>query len=343
MKILLATPVYPPEIGTVPTYVEKLSKHLASRHALTTVAYTSMRNAVEGKLYGISKRWPLVIRLFLFFITIIRNRHNTDILYAVNAMAAGLPGALACKLTQIPLVIRYLGDESEARKAQKYTKRIMGAIQGFVLTQARAVAVVSEQKRELLIARYRLDPRRVFVVYHVADDLPYIPFETTKDATQLFISANKIPAKEFAWITSALEIVAHTIPGVHFVPINPESISGIEKAYLRIQSGLAIVPNEQELPQSVLDGYMAKLPIVTIDTEAVREYVDDNETGLLVERGNVQALAEACGRILLDENFKEKLIRGGEEKLADSFSWVTHIARLETILESVLLKPTNKV
>src|SRR4051812_10171387 len=116
MKIVLATPIYPPEIGGPATYTKELAERLHNRHELTIVAYTDVQEAFPGtKLVAVSKRRPLAIRLIKFFLAVLKVSRNADLIYVQNAMAAGLPVVLASMITDKPFILKFVGDEAWER------------------------------------------------------------------------------------------------------------------------------------------------------------------------------------------------------------------------------------
>ncbi|MFZ3044224.1 MAG: hypothetical protein WA058_03935, partial [Minisyncoccia bacterium] len=67
MKIILATPVYPPEIGGPATYTKELATRLRGEHEIVIVAYASTSEILSGTtLYVASKRRPLPLRLLKY-------------------------------------------------------------------------------------------------------------------------------------------------------------------------------------------------------------------------------------------------------------------------------------
>jgi glycosyltransferase involved in cell wall biosynthesis len=77
-------------------------------------------------------------------------------------------------------------------------------------------------------------------------------------------------------------------------------------------------------------------PTVASDAPGLRESVLDGRTGLLVPHGDVEALADALARLLVDEGLRARLGRAGVE-FAGEFSWDVSASRWEALLERVCL------
>ena len=68
MKIVIATPLYPPEIAESAIYSKKISELLTKEGNETTViTYTKIPEEIVGvKIISINKQMPLPIRLFVY-------------------------------------------------------------------------------------------------------------------------------------------------------------------------------------------------------------------------------------------------------------------------------------
>jgi glycosyltransferase involved in cell wall biosynthesis len=73
----------------------------------------------------------------------------------------------------------------------------------------------------------------------------------------------------------------------------------------------------------------AGVPIVATRVAGIPEVVEEGKTGLLVERGNASALAEAILRLLEDDHLRNSMGQAGRQRVLENFSW-------ETITENVL-------
>ena len=72
---------------------------------------------------------------------------------------------------------------------------------------------------------------------------------------------------------------------------------------------------------SLLEAMACGVPCVSSWRDAIPEIVTDGETGLLVEPGDVTALAEALERLLLDEPLRRAMGVRGRERVLRAFRW----------------------
>ena len=85
---------------------------------------------------------------------------------------------------------------------------------------------------------------------------------------------------------------------------------------------------------TVIEAGACGTPSVASDAPGLREAVRDGETGLLVPHGDVDALAGAIRRLVMDAELRGRL-GAGARRYAESLSWDTTSAAVERFLLSV--------
>jgi glycosyltransferase involved in cell wall biosynthesis len=84
---------------------------------------------------------------------------------------------------------------------------------------------------------------------------------------------------------------------------------------------LLVLPSHNEgLPMCILEGMAAGLPVVATRVGSIPEVVLDQETGLLVQPGSPQILADAIGSMLGDYEWASRLGESGRERVAQHYS-----------------------
>ncbi|MEN9913075.1 MAG: hypothetical protein RLY66_483 [Candidatus Parcubacteria bacterium] len=231
MKIVIATPIYPPEIGGPATYTKELCERLHSVHDITVVAYTDVGAAFEGtKLVPVSKRRPLPIRLAFYILAVFKAARGADLIYVQNAMASGLPVAIVCTILHKPFVLKFVGDEAWERATQKrltnkrleeflahpdgtWKIRAMMRIQGWVLRRAACVTTPSAYLSEELIKTYGVLADRAIVNYNAAEETEVLPFEPKPPvAHQIAVTARLTAWKGIDGIIRAMAIIRKKYP-----------------------------------------------------------------------------------------------------------------------------------
>ncbi len=99
MKVVVATGIYPPDIGGPALYaagVEASLKKLGHTPVLV--------------LFGGLKKYPSGLRHLLYVFTLFGAARGADAIFAFDTYSVGVPAALVARLRGIPLVIRIGGD-----------------------------------------------------------------------------------------------------------------------------------------------------------------------------------------------------------------------------------------
>jgi len=376
MKIILATPIYPPEIGGPATYTVEIAKRLRGEHDILVVAYSDKGEEVEGtRLVRVIKDRSLPLRLISFFFTLIRAAKGADVIYAQNAMAAGLPAMLVGKLRNIPVVIKFVGDEAweRATQSRQTTKRLeeflahpdggvkirlMKWVQGVVLRNVAIVTTPSAYLRDALVREYGVHPERGVVNYNAVEDIP-VDASIVRTPYQIITTARLTAWKGVDGIIRAVSILAAKFPQVKLVvagdgPEKEPLMRLVQEKKLekhtdflgRVEHDIALRRQQESvlqvlnstyegLPHIVLESFATKTPIVATNIPGTNETVYHEKTGLLVETGDDVGLAQAITRVFEDVSLREKIVEGGTKLLQEKFSWQSHISNLLAIFRGL--------
>lgn len=110
MKVVLATGIYPPDIGGPATYVHKLAQALAERKAeVTVVTYGEGDTAGKIPVYRASKKGGPIARWRRFAKLLREHAGDADILYCTSSVSCGVPLWMA-KLKHPRKILRLGGD-----------------------------------------------------------------------------------------------------------------------------------------------------------------------------------------------------------------------------------------
>ncbi len=235
MKIVLATPLYPPEIGGPATYVKELSERLCHTHEVTIVAYATTAEHIPGThLVTVSKRQILPLRLLKFTYALFKATRGKDVIYVQNGVAAGLPAVIVSKLRNIPVVVKFVGDEAWERATQlRFTTKqledflakpegsakikFIMRIQGFVLRRVQAVTTPSAYLTEALIRSYGIARTSAVVNYNAAEKAENLPFAVEQKKHQLVVTARLVEWKGVAGIIRATALLTKEFPDTHLL------------------------------------------------------------------------------------------------------------------------------
>jgi hypothetical protein len=115
MRVVLATPLYPPDIAGPAPYVKELAKRLSKDHDVTVVAYGRMPEKVEGvRIIAVPKDRPMLSRLAAFYRALREAAKDADIVIAENGSSVELPASLIGKR-----LILHMGDAAAHEHANQ--------------------------------------------------------------------------------------------------------------------------------------------------------------------------------------------------------------------------------
>lgn len=141
MRMLIVTPLYPPDIAPLAVYVKEFAKRFSSRADITILAYAHIPEKIEDvRIVTVTKNIPLLFRLVSFTYTLWKESRKADIIFIQNGASVELPASVVSLVSNTPQIIR-LGDTVALRSAK--ARWVLGAILKFVLF--RATQIVDEQ------------------------------------------------------------------------------------------------------------------------------------------------------------------------------------------------------
>ena len=171
MRIVLATSIYPPEIGGPSFYAESLKRALEKQG-----------HRVDVVLYGNLKKFPSGIRHLLYALKLYRVAKSAEAIIGLDTFSVGVPLGIVAPFLRIPVIVRAGGDfvwEQFTNAHSKdfitlpdfyrYTDRwalkekVLFRLIRFALSRL-TVVFSSAWQRDLWILPYRLDPARVHVI-----------------------------------------------------------------------------------------------------------------------------------------------------------------------------------
>ena len=134
MKVLIVTPLYPPEVADAAAYTKELARRISKDHEVTVVAYAHLPEKVpDVSVVTIDKRQPRLARLRAFRKELARAVKHTDVVLAINGASVELPLLLTHLSKSVRLIFCIADATAHARAG--FIERLM---------LARADAVVRE-------------------------------------------------------------------------------------------------------------------------------------------------------------------------------------------------------
>lgn len=117
----------------------------------------------------------------------------------------------------------------------------------------------------------------------------------------------------------------------------PGWVDGVAKEALLASASIYVLPSHNEnFPVSVLEAMARALPVVTTRVGGIPELVRDGIDGLLVEPGDVAALASALASLASDQELQRRLGASGRSRIETTFSPDVVLPRLYAVYDGVL-------
>lgn len=332
MKILLATPLYPPEIGGPATYAKLLATELPKRGVeIEILPFSTVRHLPKG------------IRHIAYFLKVVRRGRNSDIIFAQDIFSVGLPALWAAKLLKKKFIIRVPGDYAWEQAVQRFgvtdniemfqKKRYSRKIE-FLRKLTRGVVkgadiVMTPSAYFTSIVRTWPGGEKAHTVYNgIAIDHMAVKSQEKENRHFTLISAGRlVPWKGFAPLIGLLK--KHPTWCLSVVGDGPERESlksKVESLQLenRVVFTGTLPQNElfQKIAESdvfvlnssfesfsyqVVEAMALGTPVVATKGCNLEEIIHNGKEGILVEQGNTEALESALVSLENDTELRKRL------------------------------------
>lgn len=353
MKIVIATGLYPPQIGGPATYAALLHQTLPERGFEVAVVN-----------FGAVRTYPKGIRHLLYLFRLLKASRGAALIYALDPVSVGFPVLLVSKIVRIPYVVKIVGDYAWEQGTQRYgvsedlaefSKKEEGY--GMVVHALKKVqTAVARHATQVVVPSLYL--KRIVVNWGVSpSDIVVIPnaFEGVSSGGNkaalrtmlgfegaLVVSAGRlVPWKGFATLIAAFADVRKHVPDAKLViagegPEREKLESSIEKygleeaviltgalrqdilhSYIRAADAFVLNTGYEGFSHLLLEVLALETPLITTTAGGNTELVRDGEEALLITYNDKKALTGAIIRLLTDTPLQSMLIRKGKERVGD--------------------------
>ncbi len=93
---------------------------------------------------------------------------------------------------------------------------------------------------------------------------------------------------------------------------------------------------EDAFPNTILEAMACEVPVIASKTGGIPESVVEGQTGLLINPGDEQMLAEAVGRLLQDEGLRRRMGKEGRRRVGQRFNLERSTEVLFNLYQSTL-------
>lgn len=342
MRLLIATPLYPPESGGPATYAKALEDGLPSRGVEVTLIK-----------FGDVREKPKLIRHVSYFWKVYQAAKDADLVLALDPVSVGLPALLAAKLARKKFVVKIVGDYAWEQGRQRFrlwlpleefvrTKDVplpvylLRAVETYVAMRAVAIIVPSEYLKRIVRA-WGVPEERITVIENAKphDAIGALPDSVAGLAGPKIVTAGRlVPWKGMHGVIAAMTYIRERVPAeLIIVGDGPEREALERYARLRLKDGFTFtgaLPHGETLAvmqaadvfvlNSTYEGLSHILlealdlgkAIVATKAGGNSEVIEHGKNGFLISVGDPEALAHACLALLMDPHRRSELEHGAK-------------------------------
>lgn len=349
-RILIATGLFPPQVGGPATYSKLLLEKLPEKGF-----------EVQVESFGRVLNYPKLFRHLIYFFHLLSSGRKTDVIYAQDPVSVGLPALIAARLLGKKFYLKIVGDYAWEQGTQRarvkdllddfstqYNKypvsvRLLKKVQSYVASRADKILVPSNYLKRI-VSNWGISQEKITVAYN-AFHAPRL--DGSKEGIRsslgwqgsIIISAGRlVPWKGFDTLISLMPEVRREIPDAHLYIAG----DGPDREYLQTRADkeaphLVTILGEAEQPalfrmikasdlfvlntsyeglsHQLLEVMALDTPIVTTQVGGNPETIESGVDGILVPYNDKEALKHAIEDLLKNRNKSKKLTSAARGKL----------------------------
>lgn len=376
MKILIATGIFPPQIGGPATYSKLLYDELPKRGV-----------DVEVATFGDYIDRPKLVRHFLYFKEVLRKAANADIVYAQDPVSVGLPALLAAQIRGKKLVLKIVGDYAWEQATQRFgvtdtldkfakgyhqypiAARVLKKVERYVADGADRIIVPSGYLKRI-VTDWGVDPNKIDVVYNGFHLKPSKTLRATLRKSLGFMGSiiitvgRLVPWKGIGLLIDIMPEVIERVPDAKLIVAGDgpdrEKLEGVAKARgvegrvlftgrlpqaelfdcVRAADVFALNTSYEGFSHQILESMALGTPVVTTDVGGNPEVIKHGRSGALLAPNDREGFIEALVGIL-SERAVAFTIAKEAKKAVSRFTDEAMLENLVKVLRAVDATPAK--
>ncbi len=309
------------------------------------------------EVIALSKRGPVDPWLLVRLVRLLHVR-RIDVVHT-HLWGANLWGRLAALVARVPVIM------ATEHNVDTWKRRYHFILDRWLARRTTTLVAVSHQVRRFYEEDHRVGRGRWQVIYNgVAAPatltrrrgVGYRVLGIPEDAPVVGLIGRLVPTKAPELFVEAVAIALRTLPALRGLIVGDGPVRPQTEAYVRerglseriIFTGrrddvsellagmdvLAFSSEREGLSMAMLEGMAAGVPIVATRVGGTPELIESGATGVLVEPGSVEALAEAMATLLQDPARAETIRHAARERIITRFSLSAMVASHEQLYAS---------
>jgi len=359
MKILIATGIYPPEIGGPATYAGLLSEELKRRgEQVIVLPFRDVR------------KYPKIFRHLIYFLKVVSVSKGVDLIFTQDPVSTGIPVILAKFFTGKKVIMRVAGDYAWEQSVQRYGVKesiddfqrksyggmieILRNLQKFSVRHA-DVVVTPSQYFNRVVSAWLGGNKKIITIYNGINLDTHFDRNDKYDDRTIISAGRLVPWKGFDMLITAIKdmpgwrlIIAGDGPDkvrlealaeeldvasrVELVGQLPRSelLAMIHRSHI-----FALLSTFESFSFQIVEAMSVGTPVIATHIGNISEIVEDGKSGVLIEPGNIEMFKNTVEKIGADKAFSEMISKEGESR-ASQFSITRTMDQLYGIFKDLI-------
>ena len=356
INILIATGIFPPDIGGPATYSKLLLQELPKRNFnVSLLSFSHFRD-----------KCPKVISHFLYFLNILKLGRKTEIIYVQDPVSVGLPVALANIFLRKKMILKVVGDYAWEQGCQRFgvedfldsfslkykeyclSVKILKKIQLFSARRAKNIIVPSNYLKKI-VSNWGVNPDKIKVIYNAFDGIncDFGKEELRRDLNldfedKIIISSGRlVPWKGFNVLIKAFknfnnkesksklliageggerENLLNLIKDLNLedrVILLGRLERGLLMKYLKASDLFVLNTSYEGFSHQLLEVMALGLPLLTTRVGGNVELVSNRENGLFFDFNDQNKMSELMLEVFSDSVLRYKLSENSKKRIED--------------------------
>ena len=318
-KILIATGIFPPDIGGPATYSKTLLHELPLRGI-----------NVKVLSFGSVRHLPKIIRHLAYGIQLVSIGRRADIIFAQDPVSVGFPATLVAKILRKKFLLKVVGDYAWEQFQQgsrvkglgnrfitpddfqvekfDFVTELRRKVEHWVAKQAKLVITPSNYLKKI-VGMWGLEPSKISVIYNAFEPSFDFAQDSKEDikkslnvSGRVIVSAGRnVPWKGFQTLQNLMPEINKEFPDAKLFLFHNEPQKKL-LAYLCAADVFVLNTAYEGFSHQILEAMALGVPTVTTDIGGNPEIVRDGENGFLVGFNDKDKLREKIEELLKNEN-----------------------------------------
>ena len=318
--MLIATPLYPPEIGGPATYAKLLYEGLPAK-------------GIEVELVKFSevRHLPKLFRHYAYYRRVLKVVRHADVVLALDPVSVGLPAMKAAQKAGKPFVVKIVGDYAWEQGVQRFdvtqnldefvkTKqtnffvRTLQKVQTCVANAAKRVIVPSLYLKDIIL-QWGIPEAKIQMIYNGIGLPPNIPTYPKKKGEFLVVSAGRrVPWKGF----EAIERVVKKHKDENWRLFIASGLPRVEAlGWMKTADVFVLNSSYEGFPHVLIEAMTLGTPVVATDARFHRTLLEHGKTGILIPLGDGDALEQALLEIRSNPGTASARARAAQKRMDD--------------------------